>query len=94
MGSVRCRRSGELAMTDFFHQIVSIGFPFNAIVLMALIGCGAGVLGTIATQLRRFACHRQDINFKRELVDRGLSAEEIDLIVRSQPREVKDEVKK
>lgn len=77
-------------MTDLFEQIVNITFPFNAIVLIVLIGCGAGVLGTIATQIRRFGCHRQDINFKRELVDRGLSAEEIERIIRAQPPETKD----
>ena len=64
--------------------------PFNMIVLIMLFGCAAGVLGTIATQIRKYGCHRQDIDFKRELVDRGLPAEEIERIVAAQPAPTDD----
>jgi hypothetical protein len=68
-------------------QIFSLPTPVNMVVLIVLIGCGVGLLGTIATQIRRYGCHRQDIEFKRELVDRGLSAEEIERIVAAQAPE-------
>jgi hypothetical protein len=68
-------------MMDLIKAIVSIPVPFNMIVLIVLIGSAAGVLTGIATQIRKYTCHRQEIDFKRELVDRGLSADEIERIV-------------
>ncbi|MEX2092100.1 MAG: hypothetical protein WD971_05455 [Pirellulales bacterium] len=58
------------------------------IVLIVLFGSVAGVLTGIATQIRKYGCHRQDIDFKRELVDRGLAAEEIERIVQARPEEL------
>jgi hypothetical protein len=71
-------------MYDVFQSIVGIPSPFNMIVLVVLIGSVAGVLTGIAAQIRKFGCHRQDLDFKRELVDRGLAADEIERIVRAQ----------
>jgi hypothetical protein len=68
-------------MYDFFHSITQIAPPFNMVVFVVLIGSIAGVIGTIATQVRKYASHRADIQLKRELVERGLSAEEIERIV-------------
>ncbi len=66
---------------EFFKAIISIQTPFNMIVLIVLFGSCAGVLTAIAKEIRKYGCHRQDIDFKRELVDRGLSGEEIERIV-------------
>jgi hypothetical protein len=74
-------------MVDLVQKIVSIGAPFNMIVLILLIGSVVGLLSTIAIQIRRYGCHRQDIELKRELVDRGLSAEEIERIVQARAPE-------
>ncbi len=68
-------------MSDFFHSITQIAPPFNMVVFIVLIGSIAGVIGTIATQVRKYASHRADIQLKRELVERGLSAEEIERVV-------------
>lgn len=65
-------------MMDLIKAIVSIQPPFNMIVLIC---SAAGVLSTIASQIRKYTCHRQEIEFKRELVDRGLTADEIERIV-------------
>ncbi len=78
-------------MLDIFQNIVHMPVPFNMIVLIVLIGSAAGLLTGIATQIRKYGCHRQDIDFKRELVDRGLSAEEIEQIVRAQVAERAEE---
>lgn len=78
-------------MTELIDKLISIPTPFNMVVIIALVGCGVGLLGSIATQIRRYGCHRQDIEFKRELVDRGLDAEEIERIVQARPPEPKDE---
>lgn len=66
---------------DIFKGILGIPVPFNMIVLVVLIGCIAGVIGTFAKEIRKYACHTQDIAFKRELVERGLDGDEIERIV-------------
>ena len=68
-------------MLDIFKGILSMQVPFNMIVLIVMFGCMAGVITAIAAEIRKYVCHRQDIDFKRELVDRGLSGEEIERIV-------------
>jgi hypothetical protein len=72
-------------MLEIFQAILNIQTPFNMVVLIVMFGCAAGVLSGIAHQIRKYGCHRQDIDFKRELVERGLSGEEIERIVRAQP---------
>jgi hypothetical protein len=64
-----------------FESILHMQAPFNMVVLVVLIGSVAGVIKIAATEIRKFGCHRQDIEFKREMVDRGLSAEEIERIL-------------
>lgn len=66
---------------DLFSGILGMPAPFNMIVLIVLITCGAGVVTSAFKQLRKFACHRRDVELKRELVERGLSVEEIERIV-------------
>ena len=81
---------GDQRVLELFNAIVNMQTPFNMIVLITLFGCAAGVLTGIATQIRKYGCHCQDISFKRELVDRGLSAEEIERIVQAKPPERAD----
>jgi hypothetical protein len=57
--------------------IAGIPTPFNMIVLIALIAMIGGLIGGAAKQFRHWACHRQELELKRELVERGLSADEI-----------------
>jgi hypothetical protein len=68
-------------METIFQSILHMQAPFNMVVLVVLIGSVAGVIKIAATEIRKFGCHRQDIEFKREMVDRGLSAEEIERIL-------------
>lgn len=75
---------------EIFKGILSIQTPFNMIVLIVLFGSLAGVLTGIAAQIRKYGSHRHDIEFKRELVDRGLSAEEIERIIKARPDEPAD----
>jgi hypothetical protein len=78
-------------LLELFQAIISIQTPFNMIVLVVLFGSVAGVLTGIATQIRKYGCHRQDIDFKRELLDRGMSADEIARVVESsQPKDFLD----
>ena len=71
------------AMSEFIKTIMGIGTPFNMVVLIVLIGSLCTLIGTIASQLRIFANHRADIHLKRELVERGLSVDEIERVIQA-----------
>jgi hypothetical protein len=64
-------------MSNAIESIAGIQTPFNMIVLIALIAMIGGLIGGAAKQFRHWACHRQELELKRELVERGLSADEI-----------------
>jgi hypothetical protein len=63
---------------EFFNHLEA---PWNMIVLVMLITCFANVLKTIAKQSGVYASHRADLGFKRDLVERGLSVEEIERLI-------------
>jgi hypothetical protein len=69
------------SIVELLKGILSIPVPFNMIVLVTLIFCATGVLTSIFKQIRKYACYRRDIDLKRELVERGLSVDEIERIV-------------
>ncbi len=76
-------------MSSFLEAITSIQAPFNMVVLVVLIGCGAGVITTIASEIRKYMCHREDADLKRDMLARGMSPSEIEQVVeaKSPPRE-------
>jgi hypothetical protein len=53
----------------------------NWIVLIMLICVVSGVITSIAKQIRKYGCHRSETELKRELVERGLSVEEIERVI-------------
>jgi hypothetical protein len=69
------------SMYLLLRGILDMPVPFNMIVLVVLIFCTTGVVTSIFTQIRKYACHRRDIDLKRELVERGLAVDEIERIV-------------
>jgi hypothetical protein len=69
---------------DLFRGILSIPAPFNMVVLIVLIACTMGTISSLFKQIRKYGCHRRDIDLKRELVERGLSVDEIERIVAAQ----------
>lgn len=68
-------------MNQFFEFFNHLGPPWNMIVLVMLITCAASIVKAIAKQSHTYACHRVDANLKRDLVERGLSVDEIERIV-------------
>lgn len=70
-------------MYALLQSIISIPVPFNMIVLIMLLLSTAGVLGSLFKQVRKFACHRAELAFKRDLLDRGMTADEVEQIVRA-----------
>ena len=74
-----------LAMFDSLSSLFNVETPAKFFVAMALIGCVAGVVTIIVVQLGSLASHQADLAFKRELVERGLSVDEIERIVSAKP---------
>ena len=65
-------------MSTLFESIATLPTPFNMIVFVVLIGSVAGVIATVAKEVRIFLCHRDEMELKREMLDRGMGSEEID----------------
>ena len=53
----------------------------NWIVTIVFICVGASLIGSIAKQIRKYGCFRQEVALKRDLVERGLSVDEIERVV-------------
>jgi hypothetical protein len=53
------------------------------VVVIVAIVMVTGVITSIGKQIRKYACLRHEIEFKRELVDRGMTANEIEQIVKA-----------
>ena len=70
-------------MSSFVELMQGLPPPFNMVVYIMLIVGGGGVLTSLIKQTRKFACHRQELAFKRELVDRGMTADEVEQVVRA-----------
>lgn len=68
-------------MTGIIQSILSMPTPFNMIVLVVLMGCVAGLVKVVIKETRKYFCHRQEMEFKRELVERGLNVDEIERVV-------------
>jgi hypothetical protein len=75
---------------DLFQSIMSMGSPWNMIVLVVLITCTTGVFTSMFKQIRKYGCHRRDVDLKRDLVERGLSVDEIERIVAAKGNASKD----
>ena len=68
-------------MKDIFQSILQFETPFNWLSLVILVLGVAGIVTGIAKQVRKFAVHAVDVRFKRDLVERGLSVEEIERVL-------------
>ncbi|MEX2308155.1 MAG: hypothetical protein WD738_11210 [Pirellulales bacterium] len=53
----------------------------NWIVTIVLICVLASVITSLAKQMRKYGCHRSETELKRDLVERGLSVDEIERII-------------
>lgn len=70
-------------MSTFLTNITNMQAPFGMIVLVFLFISLASIVNTIAKQIRRYVCHRQELDLKRELLDRGMGVEDIERVVRA-----------
>jgi hypothetical protein len=53
----------------------------NVWVLIPLGFMSIGLITALAAQVRKYASHRHELEFKRDLVERGLSIDEIERVV-------------
>jgi hypothetical protein len=75
----------EVYIMKEFVQWITAGGPFGIVVLCVLIGTAGTLISLIVNQIGSYATHRADLQLKRELVERGLSVEEIERIVSAKP---------
>jgi hypothetical protein len=75
---------------ELFKGIMAMGSPWNMIVLVVLITCTTGVFTSMFKQMRKYGCYRRDVDLKRDLVERGLSVDEIERIVAAKSSANKD----
>ena len=73
-------------MFEFLHSITAIPAPFNMIVLIVLICSVAGVITGAAKQTRKYFCHREELELKREMFEGGMGADEIERVIRARSR--------
>jgi len=53
----------------------------NWVAVLVLLVVVAGVITEIAKQIRKYGCYQQEISLKRDLVERGLSVDEIERVI-------------
>jgi hypothetical protein len=70
-------------MSRFFDSVFEMPVPFNMVVIIVLIGAFAGLVSTIAKETRKYFCHRNEIELKREMLERGMEPQEIEQIMRA-----------
>jgi hypothetical protein len=70
-------------MSEILSPITDLPTPFTMVVLIVLIGAISGVVTTLIKQICACAQQRQDLTFKREMIDRGMSADEVQRVVES-----------
>ena len=73
-------------MYELVKTALEVPLPFNMIIVLGTLGIGMGTLTAIAGEIRKFATHRLDLDFKRELVDRGIPPDEIEQILQAKVR--------
>jgi hypothetical protein len=79
---VRLTNGGE-EMSNLFDSILGMPVPFNMIVLIVLIASVAGVITSVAKEIRRYLCHREEMELKREMLDRGMEGHQIEQVMRA-----------
>lgn len=70
-------------MSSFVELMRNVPPPFNMVVYIILIISVGSVLQSLMKQIRKYASHRQELDFKRELLDRGMGVDEVEQVVRA-----------
>ena len=74
------------------HDLVDfLPLPFNFVILILVIVFGSMIVMAIIGEIGKFARQRQQTELKRELLDRGMSAEEVSLVVEAGKEEPEED---
>lgn len=68
-------------MLGFAENLWELPPPFNMVVIIIAMIFGSWMLCDFAGHLRKYFSHRDELQLKRELVDRGLGVDEIERII-------------
>ena len=68
-------------MTQLIDKIISIPVPFNMIVIIVAISFGTAIITSVAKQIRKYVCLRHELDFKRDMIDRGMSVAEVEQLM-------------
>lgn len=76
-------------MTSLFESIAAMPVPFNMVVMVVFIGSVAGLIGTLAKEVRQYLCHQAEMEFEREMVARGMKSHEIEQVMQAKLPDIK-----
>lgn len=62
-------------------SVFAIPTPFNFLLMVAMVVATTFVASVAAVQFRQYCSHRDEVELKRELVARGMSAQEIVTVI-------------
>jgi len=68
-------------MYGIIKTALEIQVPFNMIIVCTAFVMMTLAIGAIAKEVRLFAAHRMDLDIKREMLEQGSSAEEIERVL-------------
>ncbi|MBX3434701.1 MAG: hypothetical protein KF847_15385 [Pirellulales bacterium] len=71
-------------------SIFALPSPFTMVVLIVAVVMGAQVITAAVAQIRRGLGHYLDLQFKREMIERGLSIDEIERLVQVRSRSLRE----
>lgn len=73
-------------MSEIITQVFSLPTPFNMVVVIVAIVMGTGAITSVASEIRKYASHRESMEAIRDLAERGMSAAEIERILNAGPQ--------
>jgi hypothetical protein len=74
--------SEDVPMFQIIDKVLAIPVPFNMIIVIMAIIFSTGIITSIAKQVRKYACLRHELEFKREMIDRGMTPDEVEKLVK------------
>jgi hypothetical protein len=78
-------------MLQIIERILAIPVPFNMIIVIMAIIFGTGIITSIAKQIRKYFCLREELQFKREMIDRGMTPQEVEKLIKCKtPSQISD----
>lgn len=74
-------------MNEIINQVFDLPPPFNMVVVIVAIVMGTGVITSVASEIRKYASHRESMEAIRDLAERGMNAAEIERILNAGARD-------